>query len=55
MANAIVSKHVNHYQTITNSILAALQQGVNKWRTAHPGAPKGHQPFVQMVNIGRSI
>lgn len=31
MANAIVSKHVNHYQIITNSILAALEQGVKPW------------------------
>src|SRR5689334_12235350 len=39
MANAIVSKHVNHYQTITNSILAALEQGVKPW--ARPWTTKG--------------
>jgi len=31
MANAIVSKQFNHYQTITNSILTALEQGVKPW------------------------
>src|SRR5689334_13463299 len=31
MADAIVPKHVNHYQSITNSILEALNQGVKPW------------------------
>ena len=39
MANATVSKHVNHYQTITDSILQALEQGVKPW--ARPWATKG--------------
>ena len=39
MANAIVSKQFNHYQTITNSILTALEQGVKPW--ARPWTTKG--------------
>ena len=31
MAKATVAKHVNHYQSITDSILEALNQGVKPW------------------------
>src|SRR6476619_647695 len=36
---ATVSKHVDHYQSITTSILAALEQGVKPW--ARPWTTKG--------------
>src|SRR5690348_14614459 len=44
---ATVSKHVDHYQSITNSILAALEQGVKPW--ARPWTTKGG---AEMLDAG---
>ena len=47
MANAIVSKHVNHYQSITDSILQALEQGVKPW--SRPWTTRGG---AEMLDAG---
>jgi antirestriction protein ArdC len=47
MANATVAKHVNHYQTITDSIVKALEQGVKPW-----GRPWTTQGGAEILDAG---
>src|SRR4051812_48637338 len=47
MAKATVSKHVNHYQSMTDSILKALEQGVKPW--SRPWTTRGG---AEMLDAG---